>query len=144
MYDDILLPTDGSSGTIKALEHALAIGTPNDATVHVLYVIDKRHAMAAPEETKDEIRQSQEVEANRAVDEAQVRIEDEGLACETAILEGIPHKTICEFATDEGIDLIVMGTHGKTGPEQIATLGSTTERVVKNCDVPVLVVDLSD
>jgi nucleotide-binding universal stress UspA family protein len=39
--------------------------------------------------------------------------------------------------------MIVMGTHGKTGPERIASLGSTTERVVKNSEMPVLVVNLS-
>lgn len=144
MYDDILLPTDGSSGTVTALDHALAVADSTDATVHVLYVVDKRHAMAAADDTKAEIRQSLEEEASRAVDEAAVRLQDEGVSCETTILEGIPHKTICDFAEDEDVDIVVMGTHGKTGPEQIATLGSTTERVVKNADAPVLVVDLSE
>lgn len=142
MYETILLPTDGSSGTVQALDHALAIATARNSTVHVLYVYDKRHYMAAPEETKAEIRKSLEEEGKRAIDDARIRIEDEGVECVTATQEGIPHKTIVEYATAEDIDLVVMGTHGKTGREQIATLGSTTERVVKSGDVPVLVVEL--
>jgi len=143
MYDNILLPTDGSSATVEALEHALTIAADQDATVHVLYVIDKRHAMAAAEDTRDEIERSLEEEADRALDDARIRIEEEGIDCLTIRKEGIPHRTITEYAADEGIDMIVMGTHGKTGPERIASLGSTTERVVKNSEMPVLVVDLS-
>jgi nucleotide-binding universal stress UspA family protein len=142
MYDDILLPTDGSSGTVQALDHALAIATDQDARIHVLYVMDKRHYMAAPEETKEEVQRSLDEEAERAIEDAQIRIEDEGVDCVTASREGIPHKTVLDYATDESADLIVMGTHGKTGPQQVATLGSTTERVVKNGDVPVLVVEI--
>lgn len=142
MYDRILLPTDGSSGTTEALDHAVTIAKDQDATVHVLYVLDKRHYMAASDDSTDEIRRSLEEEAERAIDDAQVRLEEEGVDCVTSQLEGVPHKTITDYAADEGMDLIVMGTHGKTGPERIATLGSTTERVVKNADEPVLVVEI--
>lgn len=142
MYERILLPTDGSSATVQALDHALSIAIPHEAAIHVLYVQDKRHYMAASDESKAEIIQSLELEADRAIDDARVRIEDEGVECTTAIREGIPHKTIVDYAASADIDLVVMGTHGKTGREQIATLGSTTERVVKTGEVPVLVVEL--
>jgi nucleotide-binding universal stress UspA family protein len=142
MYDRILLPTDGSSGTTEALEHAITIADDQDATVHVLYVLDKRHYMAASDDSTDEIRRSLEEEAERALDEAQVRLEEEGIDCVTTSLEGVPHKKITDYASEEGMDLIVMGTHGKTGPERLASLGSTTERVVKNADEPVLVVEI--
>jgi len=142
MYETILLPTDGSSGTTEALEHALTIADDQDATVHVLYVLDKRHYMAASDDSKDEIRRSLEEEAERAIDDAEVRLEEEGIDCETSSIEGIPHKAITDYAADEGMDLVVMGTHGKTGPERLASLGSTTERVVKNSEKPVLVVEI--
>lgn len=142
MYDDILLPTDGSSATTKALEHAVSIASDKDATVHVLYVLDKRHFMAADERTTEEVRRSLDEEAEHAIDDATVRLEDEGIDCVPVRREGIPHRTIIEYADSEGIDLIVMGTHGKTGPERLEQLGSTTERVVKNADQPVLVVEI--
>jgi len=144
MYDQILLPTDGSSNTTEALEHACAIGSDNDATVHVLYVVDRRHLMAATDETTEEIQQSLEEEADRALDDARVRLEEETIDCETIQQEGIPHKTITSYADEKEMDLLIMGTHGKTGRERVATLGSTTERVVKNADQPVLVVEIGD
>lgn len=142
MYDEILLPTDGSSGTVDALEHAITIADDQDARIHTLYVIDRRVYLAADEDVKDEIRRSFEEEGERALEDARVRIEDAGVEVKPERREGIPNKTITEYAETEGIDLVVMGTHGQTGPERVANLGSTTERVVKNADVPVLVVDI--
>lgn len=142
MYDDILLPTDGSSGTVEALEHALAIASDQGARIHVLYVVESRLYRAADDETKGDVRRTLEEEGDRALEDARVRVEDEGVECVTQRREGIPQKSITEYATEAGIDLIVMGTHGKTGPERMATLGSTTERVVKNASQPVLVVDI--
>ena len=144
MYDNILLPTDGSSATTEALEHALTIAIDKDATVHPLYIVDKRHLRAADDETTEEVRRSLEEEATHALDDAQVRIEDEGVEVETAQREGTPHRAILDYAEDADIDLIVMGTHGKNGRERLAQLGSTTERVVKNADLPVLVVEIGD
>jgi len=144
MYDRILLPTDGSSNTTEALEHACAIAADNDATVHVLYVVDRRHLMAASDGTTDEIRQSLEEESERALEDARVRLEEEDIDVEAVQKEGIPHKTITSYADEESVDMVVMGTHGKTGRERVATLGSTTERVVKNAEQPVLVVEIGD
>jgi nucleotide-binding universal stress UspA family protein len=142
MYDDILLPTDGTSGTVDAMEHALTIAGDQDARIHLLYVVDRRLYRAAAEDMKDEVRQSLEVEGERALEDARVRIEDEGVECLTERREGIPQRTITDYAAEAGVDLIVMGTHTRAGAERVANLGSTTERVVKNATVPVLVVDI--
>lgn len=142
MYDDILLPTDGSSGTTEALEHALTIASDQGATVHALYVVESRLYRAADDDTKDDVRATLEEEGDRALEDARIRIEDAGVECVTERRDGTPQKEITEYA-DGGIDIIVMGTHSKTGPERMASLGSTTERVVKNADQPVLVVDIS-
>jgi nucleotide-binding universal stress UspA family protein len=142
MYDEILLPTDGSPGTTEALEHARTVAADQDARVHVLYVVDRRLYTAASEESKAEVRQSLEEEADHALDDARVRIEDEGVNCQTTHVDGIPHREITDYAAENEIDLIVMGTHSKTGPERVVNLGSTTERVTQNADIPVLVVDI--
>ena len=141
MYDDILVPTDGSAGTTDALEHALAAASAHDATIHSLYVVDRRLYRAADEAMTEEIKRSLEEEAAVALDDVRVRIEDEGLQAVTTVVDGIPHREILEYVDREGIDLVVMGTHGRTGPERIANLGSTTERVVEDGSVPVLVVN---
>ena len=142
MYDDILLPTDGSSGTVDALDHAITVASDQDARIHVVYVLDKRLYTAASDESKDEIRQSLEEEATVALDDAQVRIEDEGIECVTVSEEGIPYTTIVDYADSEDIDLVVMGTRGQSGRDRRVNLGSTTERVLKNASMPVLVVDI--
>ncbi len=142
MYDDILLPTDGSAGTLEALEHALTIALDHESTIHGLYVLDQRFTRAASPETRDEVVKSLDEEAERALDDVRVRTEEAGLDAVTSQREGIPDRVIVEYADEHGIDLIVMGTHGRTGPDRIANLGSTTERVVKNGDHPVLVVDI--
>jgi nucleotide-binding universal stress UspA family protein len=142
MYDDVLLPTDGTSGTVEALAHARTIAADQGARVHVLYVVDRRLYTAADAEHKDEIRQSLEEEAEVALDDARVRLEDEGIECVTASADGVPHREITDYADAEGVALVVMGTHGTRESERVAALGSTTERVVQRADVPVLVVDI--
>jgi nucleotide-binding universal stress UspA family protein len=141
MYDNILVPTDGSSGTEAVLDHALAIAAEG-TTVHGLYVVDKRHIMAADGDSKGEVRRSLQEEGERALDDLEVTVEDAGLPAMTACEEGIPHRVAVEYAQDNGVDLVVMGTHGRTGRQGVDALGSTTERVVENGSVPVLVVNI--
>jgi len=141
MYDDILVPTDGSSGTAEALDHALAIAK-GETTVHGLYVVDKRHIMAADEDSKAEVRRSLQEEGERALDDLEVTVVDAGVAVTTVCEEGIPHRAVVKYAREHGADLVVMGTHGRTGRQGVEALGSTTERVVENGDMPVLVVDI--
>lgn len=142
MYDEILLPTNGSPGIVDALDHAISIADDQNARINVLYVVDKRLYTAATDENKDEIRQSLEEEADVALDDARVRIEDEGIECITNREDGIPYTTIVEYVDDERIDLVVMGTSNQTERERMVNLGSTTERVLKNASAPVLVVDI--
>ena len=142
MYDHILVPTDGSDGTTESIDHASAIARDNDATVHVLYVIDERLYRAASKDTKDEVIKSLEEEGDHAIDAAVARIEEHGVETVTHRQRGIPYKSILRYAGEEPVDLIVMGTHGRTGRDRVATLGSVTERVVKQAAVPVLVVDI--
>jgi nucleotide-binding universal stress UspA family protein len=60
----------------------------------------------------------------------------------TEIREGIPYKAILGYAEETDVDAVVMGTHGRTGRDRLAHLGSVTDRVVENATVPVLVVDI--
>ncbi len=142
MYNAILVPTDGSDGTGEALEHALAIAGAHDAAVHSLYVVDRRLYRAAAERTTEEIRSSLQAEGEAALADVRDRVESADLPVETAQVDGIPHREILDYADRAGVNLVVMGTHGHTGPERIANLGSTTERVVEDGSVPVLVVNI--
>ena len=141
MYDTILVPTDGSDGTAAVLEHALSIADDGD-TVHGLYVMDRRRYTAAPDEETEAVKAALQAEGEQALAFQRETVADAGVTVETALRDGIPHRTILEYAGEHDVDLIVIGTHGRTGPDRLVTLGSTTDRVVKNGDVPVLVVDI--
>ncbi|MFB6311488.1 MAG: universal stress protein [Salinirussus sp.] len=142
MYDAILVPTDGSPGTEAVLEHALTIAKDHDATVHGLYVVDRRRYTAAADGQTAEIRESLREEGEEALAAVRSAAEDAGVPVVTESRDGIPHREILTYADAADVDLIAIGTHGRTGPDRLAHLGSTTERVVKNGDVPVLVVDI--
>ncbi|MEF8856241.1 MAG: universal stress protein [Haloplanus sp.] len=141
MYDTILVPTDGSDGTATVLEHALSIAG-DGTTVHGVYVMDRRRYTAARPEETEAVKAALREEGERALAFQRETLEDAGVPAVTALRDGIPHRTILEYAAEQDVDLIVIGTHGRTGPDRLVNLGSTTERVVKNGDVPVLVVDI--
>lgn len=142
MYETILLPTDGSDGAATALEHAIEEANAHDAQLHVLAVTDRRVFLAADVDEKDEVKAELAEEANAAVDELATRASDSGLEVTTAVRDGVPHRQILDYADEAGVDLVVLGTHGRTGRERRLNLGSTTERVVKTADRPVLVVNI--
>ncbi|MFB6129134.1 MAG: universal stress protein [Halorhabdus sp.] len=144
MYDTILVPTDGSGGTRKTLEHAISIATDNDATIHGLYVLDRRMYLAADDDVQDEVMESLESDGEQALSRLREQVEAAGVHVETELQTGIPHRGILTYADDIGADLIVMGTHGRTGKDRLANLGSVTQRVVENAEIPVFVVNIEN
>ncbi|KTG25126.1 universal stress protein, partial [Haloferax profundi] len=76
-------------------------------------------------------------EGETFVRDASVRAEQVGIETITEVLHGEPYEEIVAYATDAGVDLVVMPTHGRTGLSRLV-LGSTTERVVRSSEVPVL------
>ena len=61
----------------------------------------------------------------------------------TETREGVPHDTILEYAEEADVDVVVMGTHGRSGLDRYL-LGSVTERVVRSAEVPVLTVRMEE
>ena len=142
MYDRILVPTDGSAGTATTLEHAAHVAAASDATVHVCYVVDRRLYLAAEADTQEEVVASLEARGDEAIEAAAERLREAGLDVVTERREGVPHRELAAYAAAADADLVVMGTHGRTGRDRMASLGSVTERVLEAVDVPVLVVDI--
>ncbi|MDL5361049.1 universal stress protein [Halalkalicoccus sp. NIPERK01] len=139
MYDSVLIPTDGSEMVDTTLEHGLRIARDHDATVHALYVVDSRVARAA-EDAREAVEASLRSDGEEAVEHVLARAEEAGLEAVGEIRTGTPQKEIVEYAEEEGIDLIAIGTHGKSPREKLLSMGSVTERVVDSASVPVLVV----
>ncbi|WP_254545115.1 universal stress protein [Halomarina pelagica] len=141
MYDRILFPTDGSEGADEALDYALSLAELSDATVHVLYVADtNRDSLAV---LGGEVVDALEEEGERVVSEVVETAEARGVGVVGEVVQGEPHPSILDYAEREGVDLIVMATHGRRGLDRYL-LGSVTEKIVRTASVPVLTVRMDE
>ena len=142
MYDSILVPTDGSEGADETIRHAVDLADRHDATVHALYIVDRRLYVAADDSDQESVRERLESAGEEAVDRVRTRAAEAGLDVRTAVREGYPDRDIVEYADERDVDVVVMGTHGRTGRDRLAHLGSVTERVVENAHRPVFVIPI--
>ncbi|SFB75469.1 Nucleotide-binding universal stress protein, UspA family [Halobiforma haloterrestris] len=136
MYDDVLIPTDGSDDTRRSIEHGLTIAERFDATVHALSIVPE--GPLGTFESEDAA-----PAARRAVDHVAFEADRRGIDAATAVRQGVPHEEILNYADEEGIDAIVMGTQGRTGLDRVL-VGSVTERIVRMADIPVVTVRLAE
>lgn len=130
MYETILLPTDGSEGTAAAAEHAATVASAFDAMVHVVSVADERNRFESPSAGLAGDAWA-EREHERA--EAAVRETAAGLPMSFGLKRPSsrhPHEAIVAHAGDAGADVVVMGTHGRTGMDHYL-VGSVAEKVVR-------------
>jgi nucleotide-binding universal stress UspA family protein len=143
MYDDILIPTDGSSGMTRVAEHALSLAELCEATVHVLYVVDETAYASIPKDTRERVREALEGDGESATKTIAERAVDRGLAVTREVRWGDPAIAIIAYTVENDINMIVMGTRGKTGFERYL-LGSVAEKVVRVSPVPVVTVHAGD
>lgn len=151
MYDAILVPTDGSDVAETAVEHALDLADRYGAELHTLYIVDTDSmTMSLGTEQVDRIRAGQfgemdelESQARDATGRVARRAEERGLSVTEHIGAGQPHVEIVDYADEHGVDLVVMGSHGRGGVRR-ALLGSVAERVLRTTHRPVLVVGDTD
>jgi nucleotide-binding universal stress UspA family protein len=137
VYDSILVPTDGSDTAQTAVDHAIDHAKQYDAALHTLYVVEEP---PMDEAAGPEVLESLETTGERAIQEVIDAAEaaDVGTV-EGMVAEGAPHQAILDYVDENGIDLVVMGTHGRTGLDRLF-LGSVTEKVVRAAPAPVLTV----
>lgn len=142
MFDRILIPTDGSDATRPAVDMALNLADIHDATLHVLVIVDQPATASGVGEGfpgLDNLLNKLEERGHQATDKIMEQAESRGIETTTAIQRGNPHDDILKYANKNTIDLIVMGTHGRTGVKR-ALLGSVAEDVVRHSEIPVLTV----
>ena len=136
----ILIATDGSEYTKNAVDYGIDLAKNTGAKLYTIYVIDTAAFASIPMdaawESMYELLKQEGDEATKYVAE---RAEAEGLSIERLTIEGHPAEEIIKFAEKNSINLIVMGTLGKSGLDRFL-LGSVAEKVVRNSKIPVLVV----
>jgi nucleotide-binding universal stress UspA family protein len=140
MYERILLPTDGSDASLAAATHAGSLARKAEATVHVVSVADSRNRFESPSSglAPDAWREAEQERAEAAVLEVVDRLPT-AVEVERTITTGVPQDEILSLVAEGDADVVVMGTHGRSGLDRYL-LGSVTERVVRQSPVPVLTV----
>jgi nucleotide-binding universal stress UspA family protein len=130
----ILFPTDFSHTGDAALELATTLARDMGATLLIVHVEESPNVYAGgefyygiPNPPTDELRRMLE----------EVKPTDPSVAYEHRLLTGDPAATIVRLAEDEGVDMVVMGTHGRTGFMRML-MGSVAEAIVRRCKCPVL------
>ena len=137
MYERILVPIDGSETAAAAADHAIELARAFDAEIHPVYVVETN---VGPTTGLVDVLEALEEAGEEAVEAVRERAAEAGIdRVDGGVLRGTPHRAILDYADAHDVDLIVMGTHGRTGLDRYL-LGSIAERVVRLADVPVLTV----
>ena len=149
MYKKILLPTDGSKNSEKAISHALNIAEYEDAEIIILNVVDSVYLTGLPEEdliTKSEmILEEESKKVTSRVEDIIKELEEEkgsnakDIKLSTRTIEGNAADVILKISESEDIDLIVIASSGKHMLDRFL-LGSVTEKTVRHTRVPILVI----
>lgn len=135
----ILVATDFSECAGRALEYAAILAGAYSAPVELLHVVEALSDMDHDSVASSHYFELCRKQAERPLDELATHLAEGGLAAKWRLHLGIPSQQINAVATDCGADLVVLGTHGRTGLADVA-LGSTAERVVRGAPCPVLTV----
>ena len=147
MYKHILVPTDGSELSNKAVAQAIKLAKAVGAKMTAVHVVGSYHLALPGEnfatpEIASLMQRFEEEEATRAkqilgpIKDAAITA---GVECEVIVANGeVPYEMIIDQATRFGCDLIIMASHGRSGLQGIL-LGSVTQKVLTHSKIPVLV-----
>ena len=143
MYSHILLTTDGSELADRAVADGVALASALKAKVTILCVIQPVHAVAPSVVMvalpAAEYQKGAEEYADAALRRAEAAANEKGVKCDKErMVSEQPWQAIIDVAGLKGCDLIVMGSHGRSGITQMV-LGSQTQKVLSHSSLPVLV-----
>ncbi len=141
-YRKLLVPLDGSDLSAQALEDAAVLADAFGSEILLIGAIDLTAGMYdvyseafSPVDLKAQLEKFLE----GALDRAAEQLEGQGIRVRRFLRVGVPHDEIADLADEEGVDLIVMTTHGRKGITHLL-LGSVAEKVIRTAPCPVLVV----
>ena len=138
-FKKILVPTDFSSQSDKSLDYAVMVANQFGAKIILLHIIEP-----FPYTTTDAFMVVDNSEAMRSIAETLIKnqsktLRQKKISVKTDLIVGNPAQEIIKKAEREKADLIVMGTHGRTGVEHVL-LGSVAEKIVRLANCPVLTI----
>jgi nucleotide-binding universal stress UspA family protein len=138
-FSKILVPTDFSEHAERALSTATSLARVVGAKLHVVHVGPLVPYVGPPFAPGRAFANELTAASRKEFDAYMAALHERGVDAAATFAEGVAYVEINRIARDAGADLIVMGTHGRTGLEH-ALLGSVAERVVRTSPIPVMVV----
>lgn len=144
MFKKIMIATDGSETSMRTAKLAIDLARLAGGRVAAIYVVDMYRLAQLPGYTtlpglSERLMGLMLTEGEKATSEIGEMASNAGVPFEKIIAEGNPSEEILRQSRESGIDLLVMGSIGRTGLEKIM-LGSVAEKVVRHSKVPVLIV----
>jgi len=131
----ILVPVDLSEASVQALDYAIDFAKPFKSEIVILFVIEPLYYAG----DLGLLLEEQQRIARAELTQLERRVAKHRLACRTIVLRGTPYSEIVAGAKKYKADLILMGTHGRTGLSHLL-LGSVADRVVRTAHCPVLTI----
>jgi len=143
-YKKVLFCTDFSENADYAFEFAFGIAKRDDGLLHILHVIPQNPHQAYAQsfiisEDSEKMQRRIEDDLDNTYKERYVKKIDDGVEFEIVTRSGREDDEIMKFAKQEKVDLIVMGTHGRTGIEHVF-FGSVAEKVLRHSPFPVFII----
>lgn len=142
MFQNILLPVDGSKHSLRAVDIGVELAQRLHATVHAVHVLPPLPAVSYVAEliqSRSSYTKTAEERARHYLEQVCMRATAAGVTCDTDfVIDLRPYVAIVAAAAKYHCDLIVMSSRGNQGLERVL-LGSVTHKVMLSCDVPVLV-----
>jgi len=137
----VIIATDGSETANEAADFGIEMIGCSGAKVYAVYVIDTTPYRSVPLDKiwSDKVLEEFEKEGREATSYIEKIGKAAGVEVESRVLKGHPAEKIVTFAEDNNIDMIIMGSLGKSGYERVL-LGSVSEKVIRHAKIPVLIV----
>ncbi len=130
MFNKIMIPTDGSEVAQKAEDIAIELAKKFNAVVIAVHVIDEK--LIYPLDVLEE-------EGENILSNVKKKCQKLGVKVDEVLVFGNPAHDMKKIASKTGADLVVIGSHGKSGIEKLL-MGSVAETTLKTVDVPILLV----
>lgn len=143
MYQQILVPLDGSDNAQSALQEAIQISRYFGSTLTLMAVVDQGRVIVASGSIPYDLSGELTKQAQQVLEESKRQVEAAGVIATTVVESGSPKHEIVKYANEHDIELIVIGKSGADAINRLL-LGSTTAYVVRNAKERVLVVDSED
>lgn len=130
MFKTIMVPTDGSKNAQKAEDVAISIALNYQAKLMVVHIIDEK--LIYPFEVLEE-------DGKKILERVTLKGKDQGVDIQQVLIVGNPTHDMAKIVEKTGADLVVIGSHGKSGLQKLL-MGSVAENTIKTVKIPVLLV----